>query len=261
MIFSKSSKDRYFDKYFYYWGLDYHEEIYISSVSLRRSQTLQYKHAIQAVYEAGTALARIPITTPNRVPKLLARLYVRNQLIGLMKWQHKSNPASSEANATLSLVVDTADPTTPGLMQSVVPQIIEPVGFGPPFRIVKDETDHRYVLLYQVWEEQDIPISESFSAILEAMATAAQKPQDAVGGAARGVGVGGSVAVDMHGTRAPNTLTWNDINRALFLLWCEIMNHGLKKKITFNLFFGGPELGGGEISSTANAGSGMSSSS
>ncbi len=255
MIFSKGSKDEFFEKYFFYWGSDYHEEIQISSVFQRRRPTLQYRHAIQAVYEAGTALARIAITSPNQVPRLIARLYLRNQLIGLMKWQHKSNQVRSEANATLSLL-DTVN-STHGL-QSV--PMNKRVSFDPPFRFVKDETDPRYVLVYQVWD-QEFPLSESFSAILEAMAIAAQQPRGAVGNAACGVGVGGSVIVNMHGTRAPNTLTWSDINRALFLLWCEIIGGPLNKKITFQFFFAGPEIGRGEISSTADAGSRIVSSS
>lgn len=93
------------------------------------------------------------------------------------------------------------------------------------------------------------------------MATAAQKPQDAVGDALRGVGVGGNIAVNLRGTRGPNTLTWSDIIRTMFLLWSVLVYGDLTKTCTFQLFFAGPELGRGDISSTTVAGSRLISSS
>ena len=173
-----------------------------------------------------------------------------------MKFQHKSNQVRSEANATLSLL-DTVNSAN-GLQP--VPKNKRAV-FDPPFIVIKDETDERYVVIYQVWEDQDVPLSESFSAILEVMATAAQKPQGAVESVARGVGVGGSIAASMHGTRTPNTLTWSDINRAFFLLWCDLIGGRWTKRISFQFFFDGPEIGRGQISSAANAGIRMVSSS
>ena len=66
--------------------------------------------------------------------------------------------------------------------------------------------------------------------------------------------MGGNIAVNVHGTRAPDTLTWSDIIRTMFLLWSALVSGELIKTCSFQLFFEGGELGRGEISSTAVAG-------
>lgn len=138
-ILSKGPNDKYFEKYFVYWGFEFHEEIHITSILQRGSPTLQYKHAIQAIYEAGTALARIPTMTPNQVPRAFAGLYLRNQLIGLMKWQHKSTLEMGMANATLDLLsTNSSDAVQP-----------MPMNKRADFKTIIDPTDNRYVIIYQ----------------------------------------------------------------------------------------------------------------
>lgn len=162
-ILSKGSNDEFFGQSFIYWRFEYHEEIHITSFLQRGRPTLQYKHAIQAVYEGGCALARIPTTTPNQVPRLFAGLYLRNKLIGLMKWQHKSSLEVGDVNATLSLLGTNST------------NVIQPMPRGKRavIKTIIDPTDNRYVILYQE-TDQHVPLSESFSAILEAMTTAAR---------------------------------------------------------------------------------------
>ena len=244
-ILSRSSSDEFFGQYFTYWGSQFQEEIHITSILRRGRQTLQYKHGIQAVYQAGKALAQIPVTTPNRVPRVFARLYLRNQLIGLMQWRHRDSQETGHANATLSLS---------GTNSTDVVQPMPVDKRAPPFHTIIDTTDNRYVVIYQE-TGQLVPLSESFSMILEAIATAAQKPQDAFANAAGGVGVGGNFAVNMHRTRGLNTLTWSDIMRTFFLLWSVLGEGQLTKTCTFQLFFDGPELAKGDISSTTVGGS------
>lgn len=71
---------------------------------------LQIKHLVQAIYEAGFALAAKPITVRGTVPRLHAGLFLDGQQIGFMKWQHKRNPVAGGANSTVSLI-DAANST------------------------------------------------------------------------------------------------------------------------------------------------------
>lgn len=141
------------------------EKTTFSPVGRGRSR-LQVKHTILAVYEGGVALAARPITRRGQVPGQFGGLYLQNQLVGLMKWQHKTYSVAVEATNTVGLINAVNSTATLRLVHSG-----EPTSLNESTGVIVDSRDTRYEIAYSVLNE-DAAFSDTFSAFLEVMATA-----------------------------------------------------------------------------------------
>ena len=163
------------------------------------SSSLLVKHAVVALYKAGTALAEIAIKKRGFVPRLYAGLFLQNQQIGYLKWMHNSSSLGSEVNSSLSLI--DASNSTAALQ---VAHSNQPTGgLIKGSRKIKYPDDSKFVATYELGDRQ-AALPGIFSALLEAFADAAAHDNSAVGAYVNGISMAGNVAVNVHG---PDTLS------------------------------------------------------
>ena len=199
---------------------------------------LQIKHAVQALYEAGNAVAVIPETRQNYVPRLYAGLFFENRQIGFMKWQPIPTSIAGEANNTLS-PIDAATSTSALRLF----HIDKPTGLRDDTGVLVDKNDSRFKVKYMLFD-RPASLRETFTAFLDAMAIAAPKEATKAGAFVNAVSVSGVVALNMHGTGYHSLLSWKLIVRTLLLLW----EHGdFANEIDFEMAYDGIRIGEGFI--------------
>ena len=202
------------------------------------SSSLLVKHAVVALYKAGTALAEKALKKRGFVPRLYAGLFLQNQQIGYLKWLHKSSSLGSEVNRTLSLI--DASNSTAALQVTHSSQPIS--GLVQGTRKIRYPDDSKFVATYELGDRQ-APLPDIFSALLEAFADAAPHDNSAVGAYVNGISISGNVVVNVHG---PDTLSWEHLVRALFVLW-EIIAQNHPVDIDFTFAYDGVFLGEGSV--------------
>ena len=199
------------------------------------ASSLLVKHAVVALYKAGTALAEIAIEKRGAVPRLYAGLFLQNQPIGYLKWMHGSSSLGSEVNSNLSLI--DASNSTAALQ---VAHSNQPAVKGS--RKMRYPDDSKFVATYELGDRQ-AALPDIFSALVEAFADAAPHENSAVGAYANGISISGNVAVNVHGR---DTLSWENLVRALFVLWTIIAQNHLVD-IDFTFAYDGVFLGEGSV--------------
>ena len=234
----------------------YHEELIISRLGASGSTGgLRFKHVIQAIYEAGNALAAIPITRAGHVPRLYAGLFLQNRPIGLMKWQHERRGVAGEANSSVGLSTYINSTDSLGVLHDVnltnalrLEDGLEPAGVGGGGRgstgTIPFPRDSRYVLTYHILE-QDVHLAQTFTAFLDAFAEAAPNDYEAVGAFVNGVGVSGDIAVNMHGTTIPSRLTWWKLIETFGTLWSKVIRNYNYYDLDWELSYEGVKIGEG----------------
>lgn len=197
---------------------------------------LRVKHGIVALYEAGTALAKIPVRQPGLVPRLYAVLSLEGQQIGTLKWLHKVNPSNIEANSTVGLF--RSRNSTDALQMSR--SGLRTAGRRLSETIV-DPDDPKFQIIFEKGEKK-VDLPEGFSAFLEAMATVAFKNASEVGAHVQAVSVSGDVVLNASGFGITPTLSWGQLLKALFLIWFFAIS---QVEIDFELLYDGAVHGQG----------------
>ncbi|CAD6568597.1 MAG: hypothetical protein ASARMPRED_001872 [Alectoria sarmentosa] len=206
-----------------------------------RTTRFQMKHAVQAIYEAGIALAVKPITRRGYVPRLYAGLFLQNRQIGFMKWQHKQRAVAGATNGTVDLVDVVNSTSTLQLMHVDGPTSLQ-VDMGD----IVDPRDSQFKITYEVCDK-DAHLPETFSAFLDAIATAATYDEFATGAFVNAASVSGDIALNVHGSDVDSSLSWRRLVRTLTLLWENIiMDHNFKE-LDFEIFYAGRKIGEGFI--------------
>lgn len=237
----------------------YHEELIISRLGdSERTGGLRFKHVVQAVYEAGNALAAIPITRPGHVPRLYAGLFLQNRPIGLMRWQHERRGVAGGANSSVGLSTHINSTNSVSDLYAVnstntlrLEDGFEPAGVGDrgSTGVIPLARDSRYKITYHILE-QGVHLTQTFTAFLDAFAEAAPNDYDAVGAFVNGVSVSGEIAVNMHGTTVPSRLTWWKLVETLGTLWSKVIRNHNYCELDWELSYNGVKLGEGFLFNT-----------
>ena len=219
----------------------YLEKVVISPWPEKASSRLQIKHGIVAVYEAGTALAKIPITTRGLVPRLYAILSLEGQQIGVLKWLHKFSSQNSEANSTVSLVG--TQNSTDALQMSR--RVLRTTARGKSEITVDPEDPKLQIKCERGDKILDLP--EVFSAYMEAMATAGFNDDSATGAHVQAVSVSGDVVLNVYGYGITSRLSWRQLLQSLLLVWLYEIAEDNAVELDFELSYEGALIGYGFI--------------
>lgn len=221
---------------------------------------LHVKHAVRAIFEAGVALAAKPIIEQGYQPRLHAGLFLQNRQIGLLQWALKPRSVDTEGNSTMG-VLDVGNST--GVLQLEAansPRALPLVHGDGPASVnaengtIVDPGDPRFTITYVV-TGGNVDARNMFSVFLDALATVAPNDVDATGAYVNAVGVSGDLALNMHGTGAPDVLSWGWLVQALTLIFEEIMwNHRLFKEMDWKLLFSEREIASGFIFNISSGG-------
>ena len=224
----------------------YQEEILFTPVYVPgQDHHVQSKHVVQAIYDAGVAVAARPITRAGYVSRMVAGLFLEGQVVGFLKWQHKELAVSGGTNGTLRLP-RAVGPTTGAsqLVPSVQLQAAASLKTGTGAIVFPH--DPRYLLTYEV-EGKDANLPDVFTAFLEALADAAPYDLDVIGAAVNTVGVSGNLALNMHGNGLVSKLSWGNIVDTLQILWEDVILDENLKEIDWELSYDGVNIGAGFI--------------
>lgn len=232
----------------------YHEEFTITRLDHSgRARGLRFKHVVQAIYEAGNALAAVPSSRLGYVPRLYAGLFLQNRLIGLMRWQHERGGVAGEANSSVGLSIHVNSTNSSKALYDVnlrnalqLEDGFEPVGVGGrgSTGTIPLPRDSRYEITYHILE-QDVHLTQTFTAFLDAFAEAAPNDRDAVGAFVNGVSVSGEIAVNMHGTTIPSRLTWMKLVETFGILWRQVVRGQNYYELDWELSYDGVKIGEG----------------
>ena len=226
----------------------YREELIFSPWPPQSESRLQVKHVVQAVHEAGFALAAKPITVPGSVPRLYAMMLLDGQQIGFMRWQHRSDPVAGGANGTVTLT-DAANLT--GVLQ--LAHRVEPTGLEDTSGVIVDPVDPRFEFSYSVLE-RDADLPNIFTAFLDVLATAATNDALDTCDVVNAVSFSGDFAVNVHETSVTSQLYWISVIQALRLLWERVIIQDRNfKEIDFKILYDGTVIGAGFTLSFAAA--------
>ena len=200
------------------------------------SSRLRVKHGIVALYEAGTALAKIPVRQRGLVPRLYAVLSLEDQQIGTLKWLHKVNPPNSEANSTVGLFRTQNSTDALQMSRSDLRTTVRGVS-----QTIVDPDDPKFQIKFEKGDKK-VDLPEVFSAFLEAMATVSFKSASEVGAHVQAVSVSGNVVLNVHGFGITTTLSWGQLLKSLFLIWFFVIS---QVEVDFELWYDGAVNGYG----------------
>ena len=216
------------------------------------SPQFQGKHAIQAVYVAGMALAAKPVTRPSYTPKMYAGLFIDNQQVGFLKWALKQDSVVGIPNRTVSLI-NTANSTNTLLLAHDNGE----AEFQDLSGVITDRKDPKFTIKYNIFGEH-IPIVEIFSVFLDAMATAARPDMDGTAAYVNSFSISATATVAVHQTTSP--LSWLRLIRTITLLWEMLASGNPDHEIDFEMFYDGTQIGRGSLRSLPLSNTGMVSS-
>ena len=217
------------------------------------SPQFQGKHAVQAIYDAGMALAAKPVTRPEYTPKMYAGLFIDNQQVGYLKWHPRQNLVADVPNSTVSLI-NAVNSTSTGLLAGGDGL----AGVQDDSGVIRDPKDSRFTIKYSIWGKH-IETVEIFSVFLDAMATAARPDMTTATGAhVNSASISGTAALNVHQVLSP--LSWSRLIRTLTLLWEMLARGGKDQEIDFEMWYDGKFIGQGFLMSLALSNTSMVSS-
>lgn len=211
--------------------IDRPEEIVIKPWPSGSPSRLLIKHGIIALYEAGLALAALPVTRRGYVPRLYAGLFLQNQQVGYLKWFRYTLGLGNASNSTSTLQLLRSDKST---------------GIGDDSGTIVDPQDRRFKIMWRLGDRV-AGLSGIFSAFLEAMATAAPNNASAFGAYINAVGVSGDVFLNVHET-VDSKLRWSALKTSLALLWTRVIaQRKPNMELDFELYYDEGIIGRGFI--------------
>ena len=216
------------------------------------SPQFQGRHAVQAVYVAGMALAAKPVTRPWYTPQMYAGLFIDNQQVGFLKWALKQDSVVGIPNRTLRLI-NTSNSTNTLLLAHDNGE----AEFQDLSGVITDRKDPKFTIKYNIFGER-IPIAEIFSVFLDAMATAARPDMDATAAYVKSFSISATATVAVHQTTSP--LSWLRLIRTITLLWEMMAPGGKDHEMEFEMFYDGTQIGRGSLMSLPLSNTGMVSS-
>lgn len=228
-------------------GPDSKVELIIAPWPDTSSRLLLVRHGVVGLYQAGYALAKIPVPANGLLPRLYSGLFLQNKQIGYLKFVPMSQLPESEVNSTSSLA-NTGNSTS--TLQYRVDD--EPWSVKGESGTIVDPLDSNYRYNYQLGNVR-VNIQESFSVFLEAMATAASHSFDEDDAVINAVSVSGDVALNLHGFSSLHSLPfpWGAVPRVLSLLWTHVIEEGGHfVDMDFELVLDGEIFGKGFMMST-----------
>ncbi|KAL8650325.1 MAG: hypothetical protein Q9210_003888 [Variospora velana] len=225
-------------------GMGYTERIDISPWP-RGVRGLQVKHCVQALYDTGFALARKPLTRSGYVPKVYAGLFLRDRQIGYMKWlsappREMNGGGGSRSNSKL------IHNSTVALIRSDASNQTGLQAVGETTGTIVDPTDPRLAIRYTIFG-QPIPLPDTWTAILNALATAAPHSVHETGAAVDAAGVSGETILHVQETGTPPFLNWGTLINAVRLIWKTIVDNHWYQAWDFDLTYDGATVGEGYI--------------
>ena len=223
-------------------GAPHHRSDIMVSPWPPKSPTFQGRHAIQAIYDAGMALAAKPVTRPGFTPRMYAGMFIDNQQVGFLKWQLK-DPEAAVPNSTVSLINTANSASTRLLARGDAVNGIQDVS-----GVITDPRDSKFTVKYDIWGKH-IDEVEIFTAFLDAIATAARSDMTATGAYVNSASISGTAALNVHQVLAP--LSWLHLLRTLTLLWELLAAGNRDHEIDFEMFYDGKTIGQGFLVSLA----------
>lgn len=186
------------------------------------SRLLLVQHGVVGLYQAGYALAKIPVPAKGLLPRLYSGLFLQNKQLGYLKFVPMSQLPESQVNSTSSLA-NTGNSTS--ALQFRFDD--GPWSVKDKSGTIVDPLDSSYRYNYQLGNVR-VNIQDSFSAFLEAMATAASHDFDEADAVINAVSVSGDVALNLHGSSYLHSLPfpWGAVPRVLSLLWTYVIEEG-----------------------------------
>ena len=109
--------------------------------------------------------------------------------------------------------------------------------------------ERRYQIAYHGLE-QDVGLTQTFTAFLDTFAEAAPNDYDAVGAFVNGVSVSGEIAVNMHGTTIPSRLTWIKLIETFGITWKQVIRGHNYYELEWKLSYDGAKIGEGFLFNT-----------
>ena len=198
---------------------------------------LQVKHCVQAVYEAGCALAAQPIERPGYAPRLYASLFVRSEQIGLMKWQQKTI-----SNANTSIAVTGINSSTDLQNGKVFGGFSSKLKSGT----IVNPSDNRFTIDYEL-SDKAIDYPEIFTTFLDALASAAPRDKTETNAFVNAISHSGQTVLNIHGIDRLSKLTWSRLIDVVTMLWLRIFDERAQYEMDFELYWEGEKFGEGWI--------------
>ena len=216
------------------------------------SPQFQGKHVIQAIYDAGMALAAKPITRLGYAPRMYAGLFLENRQVGFLKWQPKQNSVADAPSSSSTSLINAVNSTSTLLLAhgDGLTEVQESSG------VIVDPRDSKFKIKCKFFEE-DIYSTEVFSAFLDAMATAVRSDMTVPGAYVNSPSISGTAALNVHEVISP--LSWSRLIRTLTLLWEELLRH-ISTDVDFEMFYDESKIGEGFLMSLARSKTSMVSS-
>lgn len=238
-------------------GPDSKVELIIAPWPDSSSRRLLVQHGVVGLYQAGYALAKIPVPANGLLPRLYSGLFLQNKQIGYLKFVPMSQLPESEVNSTSSR-------KNTGNSTSALQFRFDdgPWSIKDQSGTIVDPLDSSYRYNYQLGNVR-VDIQESFSVFLEAMATAASHDFDETDAVINAVSVSGDIALNLHGSSPSHSLPfpWGAVPRVLNLLWTNVIEEGGHfVEMDFQLVSDGETFGEGFMMNTHPARASLTSS-
>lgn len=196
------------------------EEIYVHNVPWAAHNRFQLKHAIQALYESCVALARRVNDRPGYLPIAFAGLYIQGDRRGVLGIRPKYVSLDSVAvNSTLNPTSEFSelDRTSRGPQGNTRNSSLT-ADHGE----LVDDNDPKFKITWKA-NQDTIDPTDLWTAILDALGTAAQHDGAEKAADVTGIGTFGRSEINVHAIQLPDRtrkdLNWYRLVRAIQLLW------------------------------------------
>ena len=211
------------------------------------SPQFQGKHVIQAIYDAGMAMAAKFVVKQHYVPSMYAGLFINNRQVGFLKFQLIQTAGTPNSTVSLINAVDSTSTLLLGHGDGLT-------GIQDEHGEITDKEDSNFTIKYNKLGQR-IEYMEIFSLFLSAMATAARSDMTATDAYINSASRLGTAALNVHETNSG--LSWSRLMRTLALIWEADYYTG---DLDFEIFYNGSSIGEGFVMSMARSKTSMVSS-
>jgi len=175
-------------------------------------------------------------------------LFLQDQNIGFLSWQHKISSVASEANGTVnSMDVNNS------ISASQTVDIGRSTGVQQKSGIYIDPRDPNFKIAYTFSDQGKLIATDLFSALLEGMAIKAPNEVRTTGAAVNAISESGDLAINIHCTHNPGSFFWGLILQTFYALWTIVIKDGSFKDLDFEVSFHGLKIAEGFVLSMPTA--------